>query len=160
MWGSVSAGDWVKTDTDIRVGMFGGTTIRAGTKGVVTGVSTGWLTSRAVVEFDSGFGTVRASVPTHQVQLVRRDGGIERFTSRQRRLAVARLALLLFLSWPIIWWCLQYVWINKSFSGITSGFAISIVDSIGDWITMLVSNPVKGVVYLGFLWVVGRLAWR
>jgi hypothetical protein len=160
MWGSLRDGDWVKADTTIRAGLLGGTRIKAGTKGIVTGVSTRWLTSRADVEFHSGFGTVRVSVPTHRLHLVRRDGGVDRFTERQQRLAAARLALLVFFAWPITWWCVQYVWINKSFSGMTSAFAISIVDSIGDWITMLTSNPIKGLIYLGFLWLAGRLAWR
>ncbi|CAI9413189.1 hypothetical protein [Nocardioides sp. T2.26MG-1] len=160
MWGSVRDGDWVKVDTDINLGMLGGTTIKAGTKGVVTGVSTGWITSRADVQFDSGFGTAHANVPTHRLRLIRPNGGVDRFTTRQRRLAAARSALLLFLAWPIIWWAIQYVWINRGFSGITSGFALSIVGSIGDWIIMVISNPVKGIIYLGFLWIVGRLAWR
>jgi hypothetical protein len=120
----------------------------------------GWFTSRADVEFGSGLGTVRASVPTHQLRLVRRAEGIDRFSTRQRRLAVARAALVLFLAWPIIWWCIQYVWINRTFSGIASAFAVSIVYSIGNWITMLIADPVEGLIHLGFLWVVGRLAWR
>lgn len=159
MWGRVRDGDWVQVDTDVKVGMLGGT-VKAGTKGVVTGVSTGWITSRAHVQFDGGFGAVHANVPTYRLRLIRPNGGVDRFTTRQRRLAATRAALLLFLAWPIIWWAVQYVWINKGFSGITSGFALSIVQSIGDWIIMLVSNPVKGIIYLGFLWIVGRLAWR
>lgn len=103
-WGGLHDGDWVRADRNISTGILGGTTINAGSKGVVTTISSGWFTSRAEVDFGSGLGTVRANVPTHQLRLVRRDGGIDRFSARQRRVAPARMALLLFLAWPIIWW--------------------------------------------------------
>lgn len=160
MWGSVRNGDWVKADGEINTGLFAGPTISAGTKGVVIGVSTGWFSSRAEVEFDSGLGTVRATVPAHQLRLVRRNGGLDRFLTRQRRLSAARAALFVFLAWPVAWWCVQYVWQNKGTDGISAAFALGVIDSLGQWLTMFIANPAGTLVYVAFLWALARLAWR
>jgi len=57
-------------------------------------------------------------------------------------------------------WMAQYVWANEGFSGIVVAFAVGVVESTGDYITMLVQHPIQSAVYLGFLVLVGRLAWR
>src|SRR5205823_836202 len=132
--GTLHEGDWVKATKPLRIGLLGGGTIRAGTKGVVTAVERGLWTARAAVAFDGGFGTVRATVPTRHLGRVRSGGGVDRFHRRQRHVAAARAGFALFLAWPVISWCIQYIWINKGFTGITGAFAIGIVQSAEDWI--------------------------
>jgi hypothetical protein len=160
MWGSVQEGDWVKATDTLTVGMFGGSMIRPGTKGVVTSVISGWFSSRAAVTFDGEFGTVRATVPVSKLRVVRRGGGVEAFTSRRGRLMAARAGLMIFVAWPVISFVAQYLWLNHGFSGITRAFALGVIDSFGDYLNMLLTSPVRGALYLGFLGLVGRLAWR
>jgi hypothetical protein len=158
MRGTVREGDWVKTTDALTTGLSG--TIRRGTQGVVTSVLPGWFTPRAIVTFDGGFGTVRLTVPVRKLRVVRRDGGVERFNIRHGRVMAARAALALFTAWPVISWAAQYLWVNGDFSGIEGAFALGLVDSFGYYVTVLATDPVRGVVYLCFLALAGRLAWR
>jgi len=101
IWRGVQEGDWVKATDTLAIGLFGNSTIKRGTKGVVTSVVSGWLTSRrVVVAFDSGFGSVNATVSTSEIRVVRREGGVDRFKARQSRLFAARVALGVFVTWP------------------------------------------------------------
>lgn len=157
---SIREGDWVRSRENLAYGLLGGSTIKSGTRGVVTGVANGWFSSTASVRWDGGFGTVSTTVPTRHLQVVRHGGGVNRFVAHQGRLTAARAALALFLMWPVIKWVVEYVWLNKGFSGITGVFALGMVDSIGDWITMLVSSPVHAIIYFTFLGLIGRWAWK
>lgn len=157
---SIREGDWVTATESLVYGLLGGSTIKAGTRVVVTNVANGWFNSTASVRWDGGFGTVSTTVPTRHLRVVRHGGGVDRFVSHQGRLTAARAALALFLIWPVIKWVVEYVWLNKGFSGITGAFALGMVDSIDGWITMLVASPVHAVIYFAFLGLIGRWAWR
>jgi hypothetical protein len=85
---------------------------------------------------------------------------VERFKACKRRVAAARAALALFIVWPVISFAAQYVWQNHGFSGITAAFALGVVESFASYLEMLLTKPVRAAVYLGFLGLVGRLAWR
>lgn len=159
MWGTIREGDWVKNRDTVPVTLgdqLSKSGIKPGTRGVVT-ATTG---SRASVTFDGGIGTVSATVSIRKLRVVRRGGGVDRFATRQSRLNAARAALALFLAWPVISWIVQYLWINKSFSGMVPAFAAGVLQSFGDWITLLVTNPFHTVIYLAFLTILGKLAWR
>lgn len=158
-WGAVREGDWVRNRATMPVTIsdhLSKSGIKPGTRGVVT-ATTG---SRANVTFDGGIGTVSTTVPIRSLRVVRRGGGVDRFATHQSRLNAARAALALFLAWPVISWVIQYVWINKSFSGMIPAFAVGVLQSIGDWITLLVTSPLHTVIYLVFLAILGKLAWR
>jgi hypothetical protein len=161
MWGwtSVAEGDWVKVQATVPVTFsdhLTGSGIKKGTRGVVTSIGSG----RAEVRFDTGLGGVSAWVPTRHLSVVRRGGGVAAFNDRITRLSVARAALIVFLSYPVWSFVIMYGWVNKGFDGITVAFALGVVQSIGDWMTMFVSAPVKTIVWVGFLWVLALLAWR
>lgn len=159
-WGSVQEGDWVKATHTLTIGMFRGPSIKPGTKGVVTSVIPGWFNSRATVAFDGGFGTVSVTVPVSKLRVVRRGGGVGPFKARQGRMTAARVALAFFIAWPTISFVAQYAWANHGFSGITGAFAIGVVESFGYYVDMLLTNPIRAAVYLVFLGLVARLAWR
>jgi hypothetical protein len=99
-------------------------------------------------------------VPTRHLRRIRKDGGIDAFLTRQDRLTVVRAALALFMAWPVLSFVGHYAFAHRSFKGITEAFAAGALQSIGDWIVMLVSNPVHALFYLAFLGILGRFAWR
>lgn len=159
IWGGLQVGDWVKANRTVPVTFTDSITesgVRPGTMGVVTDTAG----SRVQVAFEGGFGTVDAWVPTRHLRVVGRGRGVGSFRSHARRIAVARAALSLFLAWPVLKFLAIYGWTHHGFSGVTSAFALAVIDSIGDWLAMLVQQPVKTVVYLIFLGILGRLAWR
>ena len=153
-------GDWVAASEPIQGGLFSGTAIAKGTHGVVNSVNYGFFSSTVAVTFGGGLSPVDRIVPTHKLRIIRRGAGVERFQLHQSRLAVARAAIALFLCWPVIQWVAQYVWMNRGFDGITAAFAAGVLDSIGSYLAMFITDPIKALIYFGFLGLLGRFAWR
>lgn len=159
MWGSVDVGDWVKANRVLPVSLTDHliqSGIKPGTRGVVTATSG----SRRLVDFDGGFGTVSVWVERRALQVIRYGGGIGSFRSSARRRTIARVAFVLFLAWPFIQFAVAYAWVNKGFDGMTIALADGIVQSVFDWLNMLITQPIKTVIYFGFLWVTGKVALR
>jgi hypothetical protein len=157
MWGGVQVGDWVRSRARLPVTLADHllqSGIKPGARGVVTATSG----SRALVDFDAGLGTVSASVSQRHLRVVRRGGGIGSFKTNAHRRLIARVALIIFLALPVLQFLAAYAWINRGFDGITVAFAEGVVQSVLDWLNMLLTQPARTAIYIGCLWVVARLA--
>ncbi|WP_286928886.1 MULTISPECIES: hypothetical protein [Aeromicrobium] len=158
-WHTAGPGDWVRADKHIHASLgdyLVGAGISPGTRGVVVERRGG----RALVEFGHGIGATRATVPVNNLSVVRRGGGIDSFHTRSRRMAVVRLALAAFLLFPLAQFVILHLWEHHTFAGIVPAFAEAAVWSVGDWLGMLLGNPVQTLVYCGFLWVLAKIAFR
>lgn len=157
-WGRpIEPGDWVRITRKVPVTLaddFLGSGVPAGTRGVVCDRSG----SRLRVELDHGFATVAVTVRSRDCRLVRRRGGHENFHRAAGRRRAARVGLLCFMAWPLAQFTVLYWWYNRSFEGYTGELALALVDSAVEIADQLVTDPVRALVYLGFLTVVGRLA--
>jgi len=160
MWGRpAQPGDWVRSTTTVPTGLMDelmGGGLPAASRGVVISRSGRWLT----VEFDNGLGTTTTRVKDSHCRVERRGGGQERFRARSRRMTIIRLALAGFLLWPFAQFVVLYVWYNRTLDGIVSALALSTVESIGDLAQQFVTHPIRTLLYLGFLSVLGRLAFH
>lgn len=160
MWGrSAQPGDWVRATARVPTGLIDELTeggLSAGSRGVVTGRSGLWLT----VDFDNGLGTTTTRVRSSQCRIERRAGGQERFYDRARRMAIVRLALAGFMLWPFAQFVLLYVWHNHTLAGIVPSLMLATLESIGDLANEFFMSPVRTLVYVGFLAVLGRIAFR
>ncbi|GGD24606.1 hypothetical protein [Nocardioides daphniae] len=160
MWGRpAQPGDWVSATTKISTGLLDDLTgggLPAGSRGVVTDRSGRWLT----VEFDNGPGTTTARVKDSHCHIARRGGGRDRFHDRTRRMSIVRLALAAFLLWPFAQFFALYLWYNRTLDGIMPALALATLESVGDFAAQIVTEPVRTLLYLGFLAVLGRLAFR
>lgn len=157
--GQPRPGDWVRNTELVPTNLADHVLcsgLRRGTRGVV--VSRSW--SHLEVEFDTGYGMVRARVPHRAVRVVRRDGGRDRFHRRTSRLTVVRLAVAAFLLFPVVWWVGAYLWTFRTFDGIVPAFAVAAMDSAADLALGALEHPVQSLVYAGFLAVLGRFAFR
>lgn len=152
-------GDWVRATTEVSTGLLDDLTgggLPAGTRGVVTGRSGRWLT----VDFDNGLGTTTTRVKDSDCHIDRRRGGRRQFHNRARRMMIVRLALVGFLLWPFVQFFTLYFWHNRTLDGVISALALATLDSVGDLAIQLLNNPVRTLLYLGFLLVLGRIAFR
>lgn len=160
MWGRpAQPGDWVRATTTIPTGLLDDLTgggLPAGSRGVVTDRSGRWLT----VDFDNGLGTITTRVKDSHCCVDRRGGGWQRFHDGNRRMTIVRVALGGFLLWPLAQFLTLYLWHNRTLDGFVSALALASFESIGDLANQLISNPVRTLVYLGFLAVLGRIAFR
>lgn len=160
MWGRpAQPGDWVRSTTTVPTGLIDdltGSGLPAHSRGVVIGRSGRWLT----VEFDYGLGTTTARVKDSHCRIERRGGGQERFRERSRRMTIIRLALAGFLLWPFAQFVVMYVWYNHTLEGIIPALAIASLEGVGVLAQQFVTQPVQTLIYLGFLSVLGRLAFR
>lgn len=157
-WGRpIEPGDWVRTVRKVPVTLADdllGTGAPAGARGVVRERRS----SRLRVELEHGLGTVVATLRARDCRLVRRRGGSEEFHRWADRRRAARIGLMCFVAWPLVQFSALYWWYYGSFEGYFGELALAIVDSAVDMADQLVTDPVRALVYLGFLTVVGRLA--
>lgn len=160
MWGTPpGAGDWVKVKETLPVSVTDhllGAGLPAGTQGVVTG-RTG---NKLDVEFDTGFGTARATVPAGKCALVKRGGGKEAFIRRAGTVGTIRFALCLFLTWPLIQFAGLYWWEKRTFDGIVEDFTLAAVESAGEWVVTVIHDPGPALIYALFIAVLSRFAFR
>lgn len=131
-----------------------GTGVPVGARGVVCERNGSWLR----VELEHGLGTTTVAVRARDCRVVRRRGGREGFHRWAGRRRAARLGLLCFMAWPLAQFTVLYWWYNRSFEGYINELALAVVDSTVEMADHLVTDPVRTLVYLGFLTVVGRLA--
>lgn len=160
MWGRpAEPGDWVRAKDKVSTGFMDDITgggLPAGSRGVVTGRSGRWLT----VDFDTGFGTTTVQVRDDRCRIDRRRGGQEHFHNRARRMAIARVALAGFLLWPFAQFFILYLWHNRTLDGAIPTLTLAGLDSLGEMLVHLINSPVQTLIYLGFLWVLWRLAFH
>ena len=157
--GPIGPGDWVTARVRIPVTFTDsllGDGIRAGTRGVVTNRSGGVVT----VDFDSGFGTATVTTKVSNCTLARRDGGVESFRRRARVVTTIRVALAVFLLWPFALFLVTYLWHERTLNGIEATLVEATLDSAGEWVGTLLAEPVRALVYLAFLAVLSRIAFR
>lgn len=158
-WSTPSPGDWVKTDKEIKSTLgdyLTGTGVARGTRGVVIER----IGSRALVEFGTGLGSFRVNVPFHDLTFVRRSGGVDNFRTHARRMSIIRLAIVGFLLFPVFQFAAVFVWHRHTLEGIVPAFAEAALWSIGDWTEMFLGHPVQMLIYCGFLWALGKFAFR
>lgn len=160
MWGRpAQPGDWVRATTTVPTGLLDDLTgggLPAGSRGVVTGRSGRWLT----VDFDNGLGITTTRVKDSHCRIDRRGGGRQRFHQNASRMTIVRLALAGFVLWPLAQFLAYYLWHNRTLDGVVPALLLATLDSVGDLGIHLITNPVRTVLYLGFLAVVGRIAFR
>lgn len=158
-WRSPDTGDWIRTTKTIPLtltdAVLGGGLPR-GTQGVVNRRAG----SRVTADFATGFGTITATVDASSCRVERRGGGRDAFRDHVRLMTVVRLALAAFLSWPIVQFVGVYVWTHHSFDGIAGAFVVGVVDGFGDWLIALVQHPLSTVVYVVFLALLSKVAFR
>jgi hypothetical protein len=150
-------GDWVRATRRLPVTVTDHLTdggLPAGTRGVVVG-GRGRYTE---VEFRAVLGTARVRVPTDGLRLDRRGGGREAFRNRSRRVTAVRLALAAFLLLPLAHFVGSYTWEHRSLDGLVPAFAVAAVNSAGDWLFTAIDQPVRALVYTGFLAALTRIA--
>jgi hypothetical protein len=160
MWGQQPmTGDWVRirektpvTATD----HITGSGIPAGARGVVTGTAG----SKLEVEFETGYGTTKTRIAATKCTVIRRHGGRDVFIRRVGFIRTVRLALCLFLSWPLIQFVMMYWWEQRTFDGIVEEFTLASVDSIGDWVLSAINNPVPVLLYAAFILSLSKFAFR
>lgn len=158
-WRTPEPGDWVRADKHVHANLSDylvGGGITPGARGVVVERRGG----RALVEFGQGFSSTRVSVPFSDLTLVRRGGGVDRFRTRSKRMAIVQIALACFLLFPIGQFVVLYVWHNHTFSGIVPAFTEVALWSVGDWVGMFLGHPIQTLVYCGFLWLITKIAFR
>lgn len=157
---SIRVGDWVRADRQIPVTMsdhLSGAGLSRGTRGVVTDVAG----QRLTVEFESGWGgMVRARTLVRDVRLVRRGGGLDRFSRRNAYVGHVRLGLALALFFPFIYFVVWYRLRHGGFDGIVAAFAESAIDSALATVDAAVAHPVQTVVYLLITGLVSRWVFR
>lgn len=160
MWGNLlQTGDWVRLTATIPVSVtdhLRGSGIPSGTRGVVVSK----IGSRIEADFDTGYGTTRAHVPASKCRLIRRDGGQETFTRNANFILTARLALIVFLCWPVIQFTALYWWENKGFHGLVEELTIASFYSVGDMILSAINDPIGTFIYLLFIAVLSRIAFK
>lgn len=160
MWGThPGAGDWVKVTETMPVSVTDhlfGAGLPVGTRGVVTG-RTG---NKLDVEFDTGFGTTRAIVPTTKCALVKRGGGKDVFIRRAGTVRTIRLALGLFLTWPLLQFAGLYWWEKRTFDGIVEEFTLAAFESAGEWLMTVIHDPLPALTYALFIAVLSRFAFK
>lgn len=155
---SLAPGDWVRTKRQVRQTLYdhaSGGGIPAGTLGVVK-ESSG---SRVVVELDAGWGTTHVTVGSHEVRVVRRRGGTDRFHRWSRRVTIVRLGCAVALMLPVAMFVVQYVWAYHSFDGIVPAFALACLDAVGLFIAAGIAHPLQTIVFCCVCAVVSRIAW-
>lgn len=153
MWGaSPEPGDWVTARRPIAHGLTG--SIRAGTKGVVTRRDGSFID----VDFATGYGTASVSTRVSNCTVTRSNGGLEQFRRRTHVLSTIRVVLALYLLWPIISFTAQYLWQEHTLDGIEATFAVAAIESVTELLGSMIADPIRGVVYLGFLTVLARIA--
>ncbi|WP_432246235.1 hypothetical protein ACRB8A_20185 (plasmid) [Arthrobacter sp. G.S.26] len=133
-----------------------GAGLPAGTRGVVTGRNG----NRLNVEFDTGFGTASAIVPVAKCALVRKGGGKDVFIRRAGTVATIRIALSLFLTWPLLQFAGLYWWEMRSFDGIVEAFTLAGFESLGDWLLTAIHDPLPALTYALFIAVLSRFAFK
>lgn len=157
-WGRpIESGDWIRTTRKVAVTLSDdllGTGVPAGARGVVCERNG----SRLRVELEHGLGTVSVTVRARDCRVVRRRGGREGFHRWAGRRRAARLGLLCFVAWPLAEFTVLYWWYNRSFEGYTGELALALVDSTVEMAGHLIADPLRTVIYLGFLGLVGRIA--
>lgn len=154
----IDKGDWVRTTRTVPTSAMDeltGTGIQAGTRGVTTNRSGRWLT----VEFGAGLATRTTRVNASHCQLIRRGAGHHRFHQRTR-LILARLSIAAFLLWPIVQFTILYFWQNHTLEGIGTQFANAVADTTVDTFNHLLTHPLQTAIYVGFLTVLSRFAFR
>lgn len=160
MWGPpLKTGDWVRLTAIIPVSVTDhlmGSGISIGTRGVV--VSRMGLMIEA--DFDTGYGTTRTHVPASKCKLIRRNGGQEKFTRNANFILIVRLALIAFLCWPVIQFTALYWWENKGFHGLVAELTVASFYSVGDMILSAMNDPIGTVIYLLFIAVISRFAFK
>jgi hypothetical protein len=160
MWGTQpDTGDWVIAKEIIPVSLTDhllGTGLPSGTKGVITGKAG----NKLEVEFDTGMGTTRANVSVSKCALVKRGGGKDAFLRRAGTVGTVRLALCLFLIWPLIQFAGLYWWEKRTFDGIVEEFTLAGIESAGEWIMSMIDDPVPVLAYALFIAVLSRFAFR
>ena len=161
MFGSTPrAGDWVRTTRRVPVGFtdaLSGGGLPPGTSGVVVSDSVGWWSSDVVVEFASSFGgTVSARAPARHLRVVRRGGGVPEFRRHSSHLGAARLGVAAAFLGPLLWFVISYVVEHRSTDGLAADLAQGFVYGGLDFLTFLLNEPVRALVYL----LVTSVAWK
>lgn len=155
---SLAPGDWVRTKRLTKQTFYdhaAGTGIPSGTLGVVKET----VGSRVVVELDAGWGTTHVTVPAHDLRLVRRRGGTDRFHSWSRRMTIIRLGCAVALALPVVMYVVQYVWAYHTFDGIVPAFAVACLDSAGYFLAAAIAHPLQALVFCAVCAVISRIAW-
>jgi hypothetical protein len=156
-WGRPEPGDWIRANRTIPVTLsdhLSGSGVRPGTKGVVLGRTGSYL----VVRFDAGWGSHTARVRARDCSLHHRGRGEEAFARRTYTLTVVRMALALFLLWPVVWFVIVYLWQQRTVDGLLSSLAVAVAYGFLDYPAMVIAQPTQSVVYAAFLVVLGRVA--
>ena len=72
----------------------------------------------------------------------------------------ARLTVAVFLLAPIVQFIGWYLWTYRTLNGVEASFVEASLAGIGDMLTAAITDPVRTVVYLVFLSVLSRFAFK
>lgn len=159
-WLTPSVGDWVRTTRRVPAGFMDRLTgggLPRGTRGVVVAHAPGLLTSDVFVEYDTGLGgRLTARTPVRHLRSVRVGGGVPAFRQSAGRMAAARAGVAAVFVAPILWFAVEYFLNHHTAHGLLPALMLGMVYGGLDFITYLLDDPGRAVVYL----VVTTLAWR
>lgn len=156
-WNNLEPGDWVRTTETTNITLtdhVAGTGLPPGTRGVITSRDG----SRATVDLDAGYGMVTATLPARLLQPARPGGGIKRFHHHVSFLATVRLALACFLLWPFIQYAIDFLVTYRSFDGFIESLPIAILESMGEFVLTVFSQPLPALTYMAFLTLLSWIA--
>ncbi|ADG76384.1 hypothetical protein Cfla_3512 [Cellulomonas flavigena DSM 20109] len=156
-WSSPAVGDWVRTTrteatslTDVLQG--GG--LPAGTRGVVVSRDGRWARVRA----EDTLGTVEVTVPAHHLRVTARGRGEEAFARSAGLRSAVRVGAFLALAAPVLWFVVQYMWINRGTDGLLVALVLAALDSAAVSLLELVDDPVRAVLAAGLFALTARVA--
>lgn len=152
-----AAGDWVTTTRVTKVSLtdqITDTGLPPGTLGVITARNG----SRVTVDLATGYGTITTVIPVRDLRTTRAGRGITSFHHRVGITTVIRLALAGFLLWPFGQYSIDYFAAYGSVDGFIESLPLAALDSLGASILAATNDPIRALVYAGFLTAVSWIA--
>lgn len=158
MWGNhPTTGDWVRITSTVPTTLadhITGSGLPAGTKGVVTARVGG----RVTVDFDTGYGIVTRTVDGARLAVTRRSGGYAQFTRSARVKTIARVAVALFLIWPLVQFAGAYLWREQTTDGLVESLTLAAIEGAFDFVSDAIAQPGRALLYMLVLAIMSRFA--